>query len=368
MKKLLTLVLALALMFAIAAPAMAITGDTTDYDEISEVDFVSLDVALFTNEPVPSQFGGFSLSTVASNKLYIINEVAYYGVAVRFVEIDPTDLYNDYNLDPTDYQGSDLTITSDALELRTIRDIFKITKNGKMVDIDTKGTVSNGKIVMENFPDAWGTGATVYLFGEGVVKQKGIIRAVFEQDYSFEHGETLTIYDGTDKLFDVTHRADGFEVHDYENEGFVFFKVNESGTHKDEVSNIYVDLAGNTTGYQEVIYTVPVSGGGAVLEKIGTFADDDLKDAKDVYKNVMNFFGFNYNAEGRLLPKHFAAKAAGLYLKDEVAINLYTGSIVQPDPNVQPPKTGDTASVMGFAMIALALVAAGFVVSKKVRA
>jgi len=81
----------------------------------------------------------------------------------------------------------------------------------------------------------------------------------------------------------------------------------------------------------------------------------------------MKFFGFNYDAEGKLRDKHFEAKDSNLFLKDQIAINLYTGSIVLPNgPEV--PKTGDAASIMGFVMIALALVAAGFVVSRKVRA
>jgi LPXTG-motif cell wall-anchored protein len=140
-----------------------------------------------------------------------------------------------------------------------------------------------------------------------------------------------------------------------------------------EVTGIFVELdvtdAGEydsgvaPTDYQEVEYKKLT--GGSIVLVIGAYEGDDLDDAEDLYNDVMKFFGFDYNAEGKLLDKHFARKAASLYLKDEVAINLYTGSIIQPDPNVIPPKTGDAASFLGFAMIALALAAMGFVVIKK---
>jgi LPXTG-motif cell wall-anchored protein len=111
---------------------------------------------------------------------------------------------------------------------------------------------------------------------------------------------------------------------------------------------------------------------GAPLSGVTTPANGyyDVKAAAAfaAYEQVMNFFGYDYRKDGVLLDKHFQAKDTGLYLRDQANVNLYTGSIIQPDPGVTPPKTGDAASVIGFAMIAVALAAMGYVVSRKVRA
>jgi membrane-bound inhibitor of C-type lysozyme len=133
-------------------------------------------------------------------------------------------------------------------------------------------------------------------------------------------------------------------------------------TDEDEVTSILVD--GNV-----VVFSVPVSGGGSVVKSIGGLnADDDAFEAlNDAYEEVMGFFGFDYDAEGLLQAKHFERKATSLNLKDEAVIQLYTADIVVPG-GVTPPKTGDAATVVGFVMIAVAMIAAGVVVSRKVRA
>jgi hypothetical protein len=191
-----------------------------------------------------------------------------------------------------------------------------------------------------------------------------------------EHPLVINDSDG-DEVCRVWEITNGFVVK-VPGSGSVKFVVDGN----DEVTGIFVKLlekvitdnsedyaavtGWDPTAWQEVLYKKVI--GGSVVQTIGDYIKDDLEDAEELYNDVMDFFGFDYNAEGRLLPKHFTRMATGLYMKDEVAVDLYTGSIVQPDPNVQPPKTGDAASVMGFAMIALALAAMGYAVSRKVRA
>ncbi|OQB25011.1 MAG: hypothetical protein BWY11_00720 [Firmicutes bacterium ADurb.Bin182] len=364
MKKILTLVLALALVFALAAPALAITGDTSPDETNPSSAPVSLDVELFT---APEAFGGgtLSISRVASNKMYIVNEVAYWGVALEFY--DKTEY--DFNMQPRDYKDSVLTISCDAFALKTVGSGHTYSKTGSDKVKRNQGvpglSLNDKDKLTTSFPSGkdglWGTGTTVYYFGQGVVTGKGLLKAEIAKTPSWG-GDGLEIYKSNGSiLYTVKDETDGFRVTKPE-VGNVFFEVDSD----DEVTGIFVFLEdGELTQAQEVEFKKKTSGGGSIVLAIGDYEDDDLEDAIDLYNGVMKFFGFNYDAEGRLLRKHFESKCRALYLKDQATINLYTGSIVIPDPEVAPPKTGDAASVMGFVMIALALAAAGVVVAKK---
>jgi hypothetical protein len=374
MKKLLTLVLALTLVFALAAPANAITGDLVDEDEVTEVDFVTLDIALFTKEPVPAQFGGFSLSTIATNKVYVVNEMAYYGVAARFTEIDPADLYNDYNMPTTDYWDADLRITSDALRLYDITEGYRVDDIGNIISLTgTLHVDSDNELLLEDIPDnAWGSGDIYYLFGQGVVRSKGVLSAELARDPADLDDGPFTIYKGQTPLYRVglATAACDYNVEVLKSDGTTLYWVGFNTNTNDEVTSImaarhgspYEAIGYNTPGVPTSV-TIPKSLGGRDIRESTADAEEFA-----AYEKVMQFFGFNYFAAGNLQNRHFERKASGLYLKDQVAIDLYTGSIVQPDPSVTPPKTGDAASVVGFAMIALALAAMGYVVSRKVRA
>jgi hypothetical protein len=352
MRKILTLALALVLVFAIAAPALAITGDTTPDVTDTEGAPVKLDVALLTAPPVATAFGGFQVSEVAANKAYIVNEVCYYGVAVNFPEADLAG-GEVFDLDPVDYEGAVLSISSDAIaaEDDTAADVFNADGDAVAAAyalVDGEWTVNAGE---------WGSGDTVYFFGQGLVKAKGVLKA----EIALEPVWDLQIFDGLDLLYTVTENAGVSFIVDPDTtdllEG-VRFDIDDD----DEVTNIAVnDL--------DVEFKKLVSGGGSVVASIGGFtsADDEFEDLYDLYNEVMTFFGFNYDAEGRLLAKHFEAKSHALNMKAEVAVQLYTADIVVPG-GVVPPKTGDAATVVGFVMIVVAMIAAGVVVSRKVRA
>lgn len=381
MKKILTLVLALALVFALAAPALAITGDTTPDETHPSRAPVSLDVELFT---APEAFGGgtLSVSKIASNKMYIVNEVAYWGVALQFA--DEND-YN-FNMHENDYNGAELTVSCDAFALKDVAlghayveeaGKSKIVKWNKALgedgvddgmDFDPPELSSNKDYLEMGIPDyLWGTDTELYFFGQGIVTGKGLLKAEVALDSSLDDG-VLMIYDGTDLLYKVDDDQSfpgldfdsGYVVWDDEDNA-VGFEVDNGNVTAIKVA--LKDILGGK--FQEVEYKTKPSGGGSIVQSIGDFEGDDLDEAKKLYNSVMKFFGFNYDAEGKLRDKHFESKCRALYLKDQATINLYTGSIVIPDPEVAPPKTGDAASVMGFMMIALALAAAGVVVAKK---
>jgi hypothetical protein len=374
MKKLLTMVLALALVFALAAPALAITSDTVDPNQPTAVDFINLDVALFQSSVVSSF--GFDLSKIASNKYYVANELAYWGVGV---DLYAPDAGETRKMQPGDYMGCTLRISTDAMTLQNNFTKYFNTNGGTFgpsaLNLDLDDNQIEGTL-----GEAWfdNEDHTLFIFGTGVVNKQGVIKAEIFLDKELP----VTIYNGTTKLYDVSATSYGYDVV-APSGNKVEFVVNQSGTRAGKVDHINVVWNGATytigynVSYGSTLH--PTVASKALLSGTNVYdiavttpgADGYLQDSAKTfrfYEDVMNYFGFNPFLDGYLRDVHFLAKSSGLYLKDQANVNLYTGSIVQPDPSVTPPKTGDAASLMGFAMIAVALAAMGYVVSRKVRA
>ena len=85
---------------------------------------------------------------------------------------------------------------------------------------------------------------------------------------------------------------------------------------------------------------------------------------------ICSAMGFEY-AGRAYMNKTLIEKNLGTIVEGSASL-VYPSGYVQPinptDPGVNPPQTGDNASVVGFVMIAVALVAAAAVTVKKVRA
>ncbi|OQB25012.1 MAG: hypothetical protein BWY11_00721 [Firmicutes bacterium ADurb.Bin182] len=367
MKRILTLALALAFAFALAAPALAITGDNSPEQTNPALAPVTIDIELYT-APEATLGGNLYLSKIAADKMYVVNEVAYWGLTMDFA---PEDEDHPLAMHRQDYREAVLTIKCDAFKLKDVRDADSYRKDG--TDKVERNSVFGKPMLVDdhlemNFPfnnnknNPWEKDRTLYFFGEGVVTGKGVLKAELKKSYGFPD-TTLPIFNGEDRIYRVLFNENQGDYHVIdEDENRVRFFMDE-----DEVFRISVRLEGaSVAGFQEVEFKKLPSGGSSVVMKIGDFEGDEFDEAKKVYEGVMKFFGFNYDAEGYLLPKHFLAKSSALNLKDEVAVNVYTGAIVLPGPDV--PKTGDAATVFGFVMIALALVAAGVVVSRRIRA
>lgn len=86
-----------------------------------------------------------------------------------------------------------------------------------------------------------------------------------------------------------------------------------------------------------------------------------------VCENIFGFLGFKYEEALYMTEAHFShyfGKIDAL----EKTITYPTGNVVVAPVTPELPQTGDNASIVGFAMIAVALVAAAVVTVKKVRA
>ena len=88
---------------------------------------------------------------------------------------------------------------------------------------------------------------------------------------------------------------------------------------------------------------------------------------KAVYDDVFKFLGFEYDEANYMTEAHFE-HYFGTIIAHSEKITYPNGNIVVAPVSPELPQTGDNASIVGFAMIAVALVAAAVVTVKKVRA
>jgi len=96
--------------------------------------------------------------------------------------------------------------------------------------------------------------------------------------------------------------------------------------------------------------------------------DPDHEDYLDIFEEVLDALGFEWDGTTKYMHEsHFIELfGAGVSISHTLIWKAYTAELLVPDPTT-PPQTGDAASIVGFVMIALALLAAAAVVVKKVR-
>lgn len=102
--------------------------------------------------------------------------------------------------------------------------------------------------------------------------------------------------------------------------------------------------------------------------KNNTYANATQYNAlKAVYDKVFKFLGFEYDEANYMTNDHFEYYF-GTIMAQSQKITYPNGSVIVNPVTPELPTTGDNASIVGFAMIAVALVAAVVVTVKKVRA
>lgn len=95
--------------------------------------------------------------------------------------------------------------------------------------------------------------------------------------------------------------------------------------------------------------------------------DGEYDTVKAVYDKIFGFLGFDYDEANYMTDAHFV-HYFGTIIAHSEKITYPSGNIVVAPVTPELPQTGDNASIVGFAMIAVALVAAAVVTVKKVRA
>jgi len=427
MKKIISLVLALVMVFAIAASASALTGDIYEPGPTAGgvLPYTNIRLKLVESIPGAAGFGLLSLTEVAAGKAYYANQAIYF--ALEYTTPD-SDLIT---IDPSDYDSPGILISSTNVEFwantfalysvgSTAIDTVPITATA---DTSAKKVTVVGNPVTGLAPVASGA-VQFILVGGGIVRgtASGAIRADFAgvlscvKFYGTVTGSNIAdliskavtefptasphpIYNGLNRIYTVgiSGATDPvYTVAVYTGtgagtlKGTVTFETNSAGTVAGSTKNVdaitaQLEAASGITD-TNVFYVndtgVDIAGGGSSsLQFYRAVAADDLKvlspsstgedladynALKALYQGVMGFFGLQFSRSGILLPIHFAQKFSTFYaVSNEVKVALSTA--VATDPDLELPATGDAATAAGFVMIALAIVAACGLAYRKVR-
>lgn len=356
MKKILTLAIALVMVFAIAAPAFA-SGWDIDPEPAKDIKDITLKVQALSVDEV-------SNTTWNGGKGYAILEKTYpviAGTAVHAVITVTIPKKANLSDDMISYMAKNL------LKLKIETSNLNVTK------LAASGT--NGW----NEPNAqsvitFGAGNEGYTFSFEIVgtakasdKDAKIIAKLgvyneWENDvFVFEKGgKEYKVWNDRPTYFDIrnTKTNNGFEFQVDKNGASDNAKLINSGVVKYDGQDYKV-----TKGFNNVLEFVGADGNNITS---GTLYNN----LKAVMDEIYGVLGFDYDGAKYMTRAHYE-KFFGTVMEGTDGLTYpagYVAELVTDDPTVKPPQTGDNASVVGFVMIAVALVAAAAVTVKKVRA
>ena len=360
MKKILTLAIALVMVFAIAAPAFA-SGWDIEVEE-QELKDIGLKIqALATEKSSNTTWNGGSgyailektYPVIAGTKVHAVVTVtvpasgnlsddmkAYIAKDLLKTKIELTNLKNVKIYADANAKGWERWLLSEnakgaayTINHTDITFTFEITGYAEKSDKDVKIVAKLGVY------NEWASDGTF----------------VFAKD-----GKEYKVWNDRPTFFDVrnTKTGNGFE-----------FQVDKNGDSKDAklVNSGVVKYDGND-------YKV-TKGFNNTLEFVGTDGNNitsgpQYNALKAVMDEIYGVLGFDYDGAKYMTRGHYE-QFFGTVMEGTDGLTYPTGyvaELVTDDPSVNPPQTGDNASVVGFVMIAIALVAAAAVTVKKVRA
>lgn len=362
MKKVITIVLALVMVFAIAAPAMAMTdaplgtpGSASDL----------FDVSIRLAGGMPGYGTSLMVPDVAANKAYVANEAVYY-VAYLTAKSGVAST-NRTNLRETNIvlSGNGVNIAAHTPTIYVYTGGQWRVGNSTPVVNTTDNTIS---YVATDFPYQANVYAQYAFAGYGVVTG-----AVAEPSISvavkIDSMETRTPYAGVNmgtEQVEIIKTADGVYQVNVAGKSTTIFTMNTS---TNKCTRIQFQLING--GLVDVTYAQYYDNATGAYVSDYLFGNNPDPAAKTEFLKVMNYFGFDYSKinTNAVLEGHFLAKVAAANVAATVAVPLYTQTVIIPQPDqIQPPKTGDAASTLGFVMIAAAIVAAAALAYRKVRA
>ena len=367
MKKILTLAIALVMVFAIAAPAFAAGWDNPVTPD--EFEDLKLNITALSVEPSSSVWNGGTYNKL-ENTYPIVAGMKVHAYAE--VEIPAkSDLSPDIQ-DRMKKGQAVLNISVSNLEDVELKCLFKGYN-----PYPERTTVNKyGECDFEIWDNAWGETVTVEVVG-----------SVIKSDKDAKITATLGVYN------EWTQTGTG---EDAENDTFTFFGKDgkEYSIKKNGRDNadyvVYRNTNGKANGIRfytndngqlqnckvvlnDQAYLVLDSFAGDIefSEDGGAIVTnpDTKRDIKAVLDTFLDAMGFEYSGRAYITDR-LIVKNLGTIVESDISLVYPTGyvQLVTSDPSVKPPQTGDNASVVGFVMIAVALVAAAAVTVKKVRA
>ena len=364
MKKFLTLVLALVLAFGLTVPAMAFTSDDSAAD-----DSIPYDLSIYLVEYDDNDLFGI-VALPESDRGYAKNEIVAAVIELDVPEDeDPMDdgyTALEISGDSVNFDVTDEPIYNDDAE--DLGTLISDGDDGWILDFsDEDGELSAATVPMTFADDTtykWlvfakvtdddasitaklidGTSAGDFDDGDVVVTLEGVTYTIHK---------TAAVPPSTDFTYEITV---GAESDDYA-AAVITIDVDEDnvslGMSIDPAAAVERALGVNTDGELGIVV-------GAIIE-----TGDDAEDYLDIYEDVVvDVFGMDYFLIGHYVRDSFFEDLSSVdTLVATVDIEPWTAYVSVPDNIVvDPPKTGDAASIMGFVMVALS--GAGAVALKK---
>ena len=373
MKKLFALVLSLALVVAFAVPALA-SGWAQINANLPFKD-VTLSLTALSIDQNRTALGTLYLPI---SETYPVARNSRIHFVVEFTIPSKTDPAVEKLMTN---KGLKLLVETSNITLDAKYDCYQ---NREYKGTSNWGTLSDYNTVFEDFTFAKPAATTTFAYDMwGTVDKDGEAKVVAKLGFynKFNDKDIMGICvdaDGIDEYTVYWQDAatyggyQGFKIVDDDNQA-IFFPTNGTDDKDQKVDpnkGILVSLNNNDW------YVV----GRSVIDRTWTFYalgatnNDLLSPTTKIYKELCDladamfkFLGFDYVEANYMTKAHFELYK-GKIVELEKSISYGAGSVVVAPVSPELPQTGDNASIVGFAMIAVALVAAAVVTVKKVRA
>ncbi len=374
MKKLFALVLALAMALAIAIPTMAAGWDPikVDEDPATAISFKLYGLETKENTAV---LGSLYQELTATYPLVKGTPVHFMVVVSIPAEAD----LSAANVKLLAARGLKVKVSTDYIQIDKVS-----TYITKLSDGSEAGTTKNVVVDAKSWSTTLDTASEGFEYkfefvGQGTTGGKDATVKASVGYYNVWEGDTFVAYNakGT-KSFTVT--ANGvdaategtFSIFDGKNT--VVFPVKDGYVNDDAGSAIKLTVANGGKGDGTYYVTRSTASNGGYIFRVDDTEAWGVSDTtgryeaiKAVFDNFLALLGFQYDGSNAMTKAHFVKYFGTI---DEVVETLVypAGYVTVTNPTVEPPQTGDATTVVGFVMIALALVAAAVVTVKKVRA
>ena len=362
MKKILTLAIALVMVFAIAAPAFAAGWDnpvTPDEFENLELDITALSVeesSLVWNGGTYNKLDK-TYPVVAGMKVH-----AYAEVEIPKEKDLSEDIFNRIT-------KGQAVLTIGVSNLKDVELVCRL--EGKPVYTDRTTVDAWDECAFEIYDDACGKTVTVEIWGTTVKSDKDVkvtaTLGVYNQWDDPKNPTTFTFFGKDGKEYTILKNYDGVAG------SYTVYRSDKSSNGVRFYTNSNGQLVNGRVVLGGIVYQIVDSFGEMNFVKEGTtgiITGDEYRDVKAVLDNILTQMGFEYSGRAYITDK-LITKNLGTIVEGSDSLtypNGYVQELETDDPSVNPPQTGDNASVVGFVMIAIALVAAAAVTVQKVRA
>lgn len=381
MKKLFALVLSLALVVAFAVPALA-SG------------WAQLDWQIPVYKDISLTLTGLDLvqNTATVGSLYAPLST-YYPVVKNsrvhfYVEVN---LPKASNISPAMERLLKewmLQLDVEVSNIQLYNDFTRYIKYGNTIDtkglkVSDFGSISGGYLTVPfdyNYLMNMTGGAACSWGGEfwGTVAKDGkdaVVNASAGFYNKFKNG-VMVIDRDMDGIADFQVQAPN---HNFYGNGYIVDALNSSGQTQNTYVIFPVTGSGNNQkvdkskpiliSYDGNLYAIVKSTVNTLaFMKDGVYAEGAVyNNLKAVYDRIFGFLGFGYEEANYMTDAHFE-HYFGTIMAQSQKITYPNGSIHVNPVGPKLPQTGDNASIIGFAMIAVAMVAAAVVTFKKVRA